>query len=75
MAGLVISLWSLFVLGKNLSIIPQARKLVDTGPYRYVRRTTSSAVPNPGREVSVNPPSMLSVRARMFFRPCPAAVD
>ena len=39
------------------------------------RRTTSSAVPNPGRDVSVNPPSMLTVRARMFFSPWPAAVD
>lgn len=37
MMGLAVSLWSLAVLGKNLSIIPQARKLVDTGPYRYVR--------------------------------------
>ncbi len=35
--GLAISLYSLSVLGRNFSVIPQARMLVRTGPYRIVR--------------------------------------
>ncbi len=35
--GMAITLYSLSVLGKNLSIIPQARSLVQGGPYRLVR--------------------------------------
>ena len=35
--GLILSVYSLSVLGKSFSLIPQARKLVQTGPYRWVR--------------------------------------
>ena len=35
--GMVVSIYSLSVLGRNFSIIPQARNLVQTGPYRLVR--------------------------------------
>ena len=37
LAGLSWSLWALAVLGKNISIIPQARRLVRSGPYATVR--------------------------------------
>ncbi len=36
-SGLSFSLYALFVLGKSFSIIPQARRLVQDGPYRLVR--------------------------------------
>ena len=36
-AGLAWSVWSLRHLGRNLSIVAQARGLATTGPYRYVR--------------------------------------
>jgi protein-S-isoprenylcysteine O-methyltransferase Ste14 len=29
--------WSLRSLGRNVSVIPQARKLAEGGPYRWVR--------------------------------------
>ena len=35
--GMIITLYSLSVLGRSVSIIPQARSLVQTGPYRIVR--------------------------------------
>jgi protein-S-isoprenylcysteine O-methyltransferase Ste14 len=35
--GMVFSISALFVLGKNISIVPQARSLVQSGPYRLVR--------------------------------------
>ncbi len=35
--GMVLALYSLGALGRNFSIIPQARTLVQTGPYRLVR--------------------------------------
>ena len=35
--GMLITLYSLSALGRNLSIIPQARAMVQTGPYRFVR--------------------------------------
>ncbi len=35
--GMVLSIYSLASLGRNFSIIPQARKLVKSGPYRLVR--------------------------------------
>ena len=37
MLGMLISLYSLGALGKSFSIIPQARALVQTGPYKLVR--------------------------------------
>jgi protein-S-isoprenylcysteine O-methyltransferase Ste14 len=36
-AGTAWSVWSLRTLGKNLSVIAQAREVVDHGPYRWVR--------------------------------------
>ena len=35
--GMILSIYSLGVLGRNFSIIPQARKLIQRGPYRLVR--------------------------------------
>jgi protein-S-isoprenylcysteine O-methyltransferase Ste14 len=35
--GIVLAIYSLRALGRNFSIIPQARALVQTGPYRLVR--------------------------------------
>lgn len=35
--GMVVSIYSLSALGRNFSIIPQARTLVQTGPYKLVR--------------------------------------
>ncbi len=35
--GMVITLYSLIALGRSLSIIPQARTVVQTGPYQVVR--------------------------------------
>ncbi len=37
MFGMVISLYSIGTLGKSFGIIPQARPLVTSGPYRHVR--------------------------------------
>jgi protein-S-isoprenylcysteine O-methyltransferase Ste14 len=37
LAGLGWSLWSLAALGRNLSIVAQARGLATSGPYRWVR--------------------------------------
>ncbi len=36
-SGITVTLYSLSALGRSFSIIPQARKLVQTGPYRLVR--------------------------------------
>jgi protein-S-isoprenylcysteine O-methyltransferase Ste14 len=35
--GMLLSIYALLALGRNVSIIPQARKLVKKGPYRLVR--------------------------------------
>ncbi len=35
--GIILSIYSLGSLGKSFSIIPQARRLIETGPYRVVR--------------------------------------
>ena len=35
--GMILSIYSLASLGRSFSIIPQARKLVQSGPYRLVR--------------------------------------
>lgn len=37
LAGMAVALYSLASLGRNFSIIPQARTLVRTGPYKLVR--------------------------------------
>jgi protein-S-isoprenylcysteine O-methyltransferase Ste14 len=36
-AGTAWSVWALRSLGRNLSVLPQARGLADRGPYRWVR--------------------------------------
>ncbi len=36
-AGTVLAFWSAWYLGRSFSLLPQARELVTTGPYRYVR--------------------------------------
>ncbi len=35
--SIILSIYTLSSLGKSFSIIPQARKLIETGPYRVVR--------------------------------------
>lgn len=35
--GMILSIYSLASLGRNFSIIPQARKLVQSGPYKFIR--------------------------------------
>jgi protein-S-isoprenylcysteine O-methyltransferase Ste14 len=37
LAGTAWSVWSLRFLGRNLSVLAQARDIVDRGPYRWVR--------------------------------------
>jgi protein-S-isoprenylcysteine O-methyltransferase Ste14 len=36
-AGLAFSLWSIWILDRSFSIVPQARSLVQEGPYAHVR--------------------------------------
>jgi protein-S-isoprenylcysteine O-methyltransferase Ste14 len=37
LAGTLLAFWSAWHLGTSFSLLPQARRLVTTGPYRYVR--------------------------------------
>lgn len=37
LAGTLLAFWSAWHLGTNFSLLPQARRLVTTGPYRFVR--------------------------------------
>jgi protein-S-isoprenylcysteine O-methyltransferase Ste14 len=37
MCGMAWAVWSLHVLGRNVSVLAQARDMVDRGPYRWVR--------------------------------------
>ena len=37
LAGTALAFWSTWYLGKGFSLLPQARRLVTTGPYRFVR--------------------------------------
>jgi protein-S-isoprenylcysteine O-methyltransferase Ste14 len=37
LAGTAVAFWSAWYLGRNFSLLPQARTLVTTGPYRFVR--------------------------------------
>jgi protein-S-isoprenylcysteine O-methyltransferase Ste14 len=37
LTGTVLAFWSAWYLGRNFSLLPQARTLVTTGPYRFVR--------------------------------------
>jgi protein-S-isoprenylcysteine O-methyltransferase Ste14 len=36
-AGTLLAIWSAVVLGRSFSLLPQARALVTSGPYHYVR--------------------------------------
>ena len=36
-AGTALAIWALLVLGRSISLLPQARRLVTTGPYALVR--------------------------------------
>jgi protein-S-isoprenylcysteine O-methyltransferase Ste14 len=37
LAGTALAFWSAWYLGRSFSLLPQARTLVTTGPYRFVR--------------------------------------
>jgi protein-S-isoprenylcysteine O-methyltransferase Ste14 len=37
LAGTLLAFWSAWYLGTSFSLLPQARRLVTTGPYRFVR--------------------------------------
>ena len=37
LTGTLLALWSALTLGRNFSLLPQARTLVTSGPYRFVR--------------------------------------
>lgn len=37
LAGTSLAFWSVWHLGRSFSLLPQARQLVTSGPYRYVR--------------------------------------
>ena len=37
LAGTLLAFWSAWALGRSFSLLPQARELVTSGPYRYVR--------------------------------------
>jgi protein-S-isoprenylcysteine O-methyltransferase Ste14 len=37
LAGTLLAFWSAWYLGRSFSLLPQARDLVTTGPYRFVR--------------------------------------
>ena len=43
MAGTTGALWSLWYLGRNVSVIAQARAVADRGPYRLVRHPLYAA--------------------------------
>ncbi len=37
LAGTLLAFWAAWTLGRSFSLLPQARRLVTSGPYRYVR--------------------------------------
>jgi len=37
LAGTLLAAWSALTLGRSFSLLPQARRLITHGPYRYVR--------------------------------------
>jgi protein-S-isoprenylcysteine O-methyltransferase Ste14 len=43
LAGAAFMLWAMANLGKNISLIPQARQVVTRGPYRWVRHPLYTA--------------------------------
>lgn len=63
LAGLTWSVWSLRFLGPSFSVIPQARDVVDRGPYRWVRHPLylGEIVSSLGLAVAANAPGAIGV--------------
>ncbi len=63
LAGTAWELWSLRSLGRSLSIIAQARELVDRGPYRWIRHPlyAGEIVSVLGIAISVGTPGAFAV--------------
>jgi protein-S-isoprenylcysteine O-methyltransferase Ste14 len=55
-AGMAWSVWSLRSLGRNVSVLAQARAVVDSGPYRWVRHPlyTGEIVAGLGLAIAAN---------------------
>ena len=86
-AGMAWSVWSLRFLGRNVSVLAQARDVVDRGPYRWVRHPlyTGEIVSSLGVAIARTagggpPPGWRSARlrctarcgrSRCCCRPCP----
>ena len=56
MSGMAWAVWSLRFLGRNVSVLAQARDVVDRGPYRWVRHPlyTGEIVSSLGVAIGVN---------------------
>ena len=37
LAGIILAIWALIFLGRSISLLPEARRLVTSGPYALVR--------------------------------------
>jgi protein-S-isoprenylcysteine O-methyltransferase Ste14 len=61
--GTAWSVWSLWTLGRNLSVIAQAREVVEHGPYRWVRHPlyTGEIVSSLGLAVAAGPSAAVGV--------------
>jgi protein-S-isoprenylcysteine O-methyltransferase Ste14 len=57
------AVWSLRFLGRNVSVLAQARAVVDSGPYRWVRHPlyTGEIVSALGLAVAANSPAAVAV--------------
>ena len=62
-SGMAWAVWSLRFLGRNMSVLAQARDVVDRGPYRWVRHPlyTGEIVSSLGVAVAVNSPAAVAV--------------
>ncbi len=63
LAGTAWAVWSLRFLGRSLSVIAQARQVVDHGPYRWVRHPlyTGEIVSSLGLAIGAGSPQALGV--------------